>query len=56
MNYIHIVTAVIGIAVFITGVLMALPDERAAGRALIMSGAIIIVGVIIASAINEAKR
>jgi hypothetical protein len=52
---IHIVAALVGGGAFVLGVLMALPEERAAGRALIIGGAIIIVGALIASAIIATK-
>lgn len=51
-----IIAAVVGVAAFILGGLMAHRYEMAAGQALIIGGTIIIAAALIASARGEAKR
>ena len=56
MSIIRVIALVIGVVAFIVGGLMVLPDERGAGQALVIGGAIIIAGALIALAVGEARK
>lgn len=56
MNIPRLSALALGLALLIIGGLMALPGERQAGQALIIGGAIIIAGFLVASAVASNKR
>jgi hypothetical protein len=57
VNNMRTVAAILGVAAFILGSLMAfIREASAAGQGLIIGGAIIIAGVLIASTISETRR